>query len=209
MGFTGNVYVHIGLITSASANAGDWQHVPFAWPGTPVTGQAISAGTNKWSYTINNIRNFFGVTNAGETIKAIAILFRDEAGNKVQRNADVNIDNGNMYIPVYDNGVAVRFTTPVFQPEYIPKPEPFTKVIGDNIALTAVSNKAATLNLYLNGTLIQTAVSATTISANPAITTGGIKTIIAEAIDGATTKKDSVKFFVAGGVNYCSIAGRS
>lgn len=200
-GFSGNVYVHVGLITSASVNAGDWQHVPFSWPGAPSTGQAVPAGSSKWSYTINNIRNFFSVTNAGETIKAIAILFRDEAGNKVQRNADVSVDNGNMYIPVYDNSVAVRFTVPVFQPEYIPEPEPFSKVIGDNIALTAVSNRAATLNLYLNGTLIQTAPSATTISANPTITTGGINTIIAEAIDGATIRKDSVKFFVAGGVN--------
>ena len=200
LGFSGDVYVHIGLITSASSNPGDWEHVPFSWPGAPVTGQAIPAGTNKWSYTINNIRNFFGVTNAGETIKAIAILFRDEAGNKVQRNADVTIDNGNMYVPVYDNSVAIRFTAPVFQPEYIPKPEPLSKVIGDNISLTAIANKPATLNLYLNGTLIQTAASATTISANPIITTGGNTTIIAEAIDGATIKKDSIKFFVAGDV---------
>lgn len=201
LGFSGNVYVHIGLITSVSANAGDWQHVPFSWPGAPVSGQAIPAGTNKWSYTINNIRNFFGVTNVGETIKAIAILFRDEAGNKVQRNADVSVDNGNMYIPVYDNTVAIRFTEPVIQPEYIPKSEPLSKAIGNNIALTAISSKTATLNLYLNGALIQTVALATTISANPTITTGGITTIIAEAIDGATIKKDSVKFFVAGGVN--------
>jgi 1,4-alpha-glucan branching enzyme len=199
-GFAGNVYVHIGLITSASANAGDWQHVPFTWATTPVAGQATAAGTNKWTYAINNIRTFFGVTNAGETIKAIAILFRDAAGNKVQRNADVSVDNGNMYIPVYDNTVAVRVTEPVFQPEYIPRPETITKAVGDNIALTAISSKPATLNLYLNGTLIQTASSATTISANPLITAGGNNTIIAEAIDGTVTKKDSVKFFVAAGI---------
>src|SRR5436190_18206184 len=61
IGFDGNVYVHIGLITSASANAGDWKHAPFAWATTPVAGQATTAGANKWSYTINNIRTFFGV----------------------------------------------------------------------------------------------------------------------------------------------------
>ncbi|MGZ8517836.1 MAG: alpha-amylase family glycosyl hydrolase, partial [Chitinophagaceae bacterium] len=155
---------------------------------------------NKWTYTINNIRSFFNVTNAGETIKAVAILFRDAAGNKVQRNADVSVDNGNMYIPVYDNGVAVRFTVPAFQPKYIPEPELFTKAVGDNISLTAISNKAATLNLYLNGALIQTAASATTISANPSITAAGNNTIIVEAVDGAAIKKDSIKFFVAGGV---------
>ena len=188
-GFSGDVYVHIGLITSASSNPGDWEHAPFTWATAPIAGKAIAAGTNKWSFTINNIRNFFSVTNAGETIKAIGILFRDAAGNKVQRNADFSVDNGNMYIPVYDNTIAIRFTEPVFQPEYIPKPEPLSKVIGDNISLTAIANKPATLNLYLNGALIQTAAAVTTISANPIITTAGNTTIIAEAIDGSTTKK--------------------
>src|SRR5688572_14671361 len=119
-GFSGNVYVHIGVITSSSTNGGDWKHVLFTWGSSPVTGQAVTAGSNKWSYTINDIRTFFGV-GSGETVKSIAILFRDAAGNKVQRNADVSVDNGNMYVPVYDNSVAVRFTTPVFQPEYIPR----------------------------------------------------------------------------------------
>lgn len=199
MSFSGNVYVHIGLITSSSTNSGDWKHVPFTWGTADVAAQAIAAGTNKWSYSISNVRSFFNVT-AGETVKAIAILFRDAAGNKVQRNADVSIDNGNMYVPVYNNNVAVRFTAPVFQPEYIPKPEPFTKAIGDNISVTAISNKPATLNLYMNGTLIQTATSATTISANPTITTGGNTILYAEAIDGSLVKRDSLKFFVAGGV---------
>lgn len=191
-----DVYVHIGLITSASANPTDWKHAPFAWPGTEAASKATSLGNNKYSYTVSNgIRTFFGVP-AGETIYKIAILFRNGNGQVKQANAD----GSDMFIPVYDNTVAVRFTVPDFQPKYIPEPEPFNKAIGDNISLTAISNKPATLNLYLNGALIKTAASATTISANPIITNAGNNTIIAEAIDGVTIKKDSVKFFVAGGV---------
>ncbi len=196
-GFTGNVYAHVGLITSASVNSGDWKHVPFTWATTPAAGQASSAGANRWSYTITDIRTFFGVTDPGETIKAIAILFRDATGSKVQRNADVTVDNGNMYIPVYDNSLAVRFTEPPFQPDYIPRPETATKTIGDNISLTAIASSPSTLNLYLNGALIQTASSVTTISANTALATSGTATIIAEAINGSVTKKDSFKIFVA------------
>lgn len=192
-----DVYVHIGLITSASANSTDWKHAPFAWPGTEAASKAVSLGNNKYSYTINNgIRTFFGVP-AGETIYKIAILFRNGNGQVKQANAD----GSDMFIPVYDNTVAVRFTVPDFQPKYVPEPEPFNKAIGDNISLTAISNKSATLNLYLNGALIQTAASVTTISANPIITNAGNTTIIAEAIDGVTIKKDSVKFFVAGGAS--------
>ena len=98
LGFSGNVYVHIGVITSASTSGSNWLYVPFTWGTTNAVAQATSAGTNKWSYTINNIRSFFNVP-AGETIRKIAILFRDGAGNLVQRNSD----GSDMYVPVYGN----------------------------------------------------------------------------------------------------------
>ncbi len=191
-----DVYVHIGLITSASANSGDWKHAPFAWPGTVAASKALSLGNNKYSYTISNgIRGFFNVP-AGETIYKIAILFRNGSGQIKQANTD----GSDMFIPIYDNSIAVKFTAPFFQPKYIPEPESFTKAMGDNIALTAMSNKPATLNLYMNGTLIQTATSATSISGNAVITTGGNTTIYAEAVDGSTITRDSIKFFVSGGI---------
>lgn len=200
VGFGGTVYVHVGLITSASVNAGDWKYTPYTWGVAVPAAQATPAGTNKWSFTINNIRTFFNVTNAGETIRAIGILFRDAAGNTVQRNADQSIFNGNMYVPVYSNELAVRFTLPPLQPYFVPVPETINKQVGDNIAVNALSNQAAELKLYLNGTVIQTASAATTISANPVLTTSGNTEIVAEATVGAVTKKDTIRFFVAAGV---------
>lgn len=191
-----DVYVHIGVITNLSANNDDWKHVPFTWGTTPPAGKATSLGNNKYSYTIANITTFFP-PDAGEVILKIAILFRSSNGSQAQRNAD----GSNMYVAVYTNDVAVRFTLPPFQPKFVPEPEPITKNVGDNIALTAISNKTATLNLYLNGALIQTAASATTISATPTLTTSGNITILVEAIDGAVTVKDSVKFFITSTVN--------
>lgn len=191
-----DVYVHIGLITSASGNAGDWKHAPFAWPGTEPASKATSLGNNKYSFNINNIRSYFAVP-AGEKIYKIAILFRTGNGQQKQANTDIS----DMYVPIYDDNVAVRFTIPPFQPKYNPEPESFLKFVGDNISLQAISNKPATLNLYMNGALIQTASSATSINANPVITAGGSNSIYVEAIDGAEVRKDSVKFFVAGAVN--------
>ncbi len=115
MGFSGNVYVHVGVITNLSTSGSNWLYVPFAWGTTTAAAQATPAGTNKWSYTINNIRSFFSVP-AGETIRKIAILFRDGVGNTVQRNSD----GSDMYIPVYDNSIAVRFSVPPFQPGIFP-----------------------------------------------------------------------------------------
>lgn len=200
-----NIYVHIGVTTNNSNNGGrQWLYINGStggsWGSATPALKATSLGNNKYQYTITNIRSFFGVS-AGETVHKIAVLFRDANPDPDLVKKAANTDNSDMYIPVYDNTVAVRFTVPDFQPTFIPEPEPFAKTAGDNIALTAISNKPATLNLYLNGTIIQTAAAATSISANPLLTAGGNTTIIAEAIDGTDTKKDSLKFFVTGGVN--------
>lgn len=196
MGFSGNVYVHIGVITSLSTGSGNWLYVPFTWATTPPTGQATADGPNKWKYTINNIRSFFGVP-AGEAIRKIAILFRDATGNTVQRNSD----GSDMYIPVYDNSVAVRFTVPATEPRYIPVPEPINKQVGDNIDITAIANQSSDMKIYLNGTVIQTANGVSTLSANPTLTTSGNTEIVAEATAAAVTKKDTIRFFVNPGIN--------
>ena len=189
---TSDVYVHVGVITNLSVNAADWKYVKFTWATTPPAAQATYLGSNKWQYTITNIRGFF-VVPAGETIQKIAILFRNGAGTSVLRNTD----GSDMYIPVYDNTIAVRFTVPFFQSTYIRIPEPINKQVGDNINLTAIANNSSTLKLYLNGTVIQTATSSTTISANPTLTVAGNQTVIAEANDGTTTKTETFQFFVA------------
>lgn len=197
---TSDVYVHTGVITSSSTTTTDWRYSKFTWATTPVAAQATYLGNNKWQYTITNIRVFYGVP-AGETIQKIAILFRNGAGTAVQRNADAS----DMYIPVYDNTVATRFTVPLFQPTYTSIPEPISKQVGDNIALTAVASKPSTMKLFLNGTEIQSATAATTISANPTLTTAGSQTIRVDAIDGATTKFQSFSFFVATAPNVAAL----
>jgi len=199
-----NVYVHIGVTTNLSNNNGQqWLYVNGtvggAWGSATPGLKATSLGNNKYQFTVNNIRAFFGVP-AGETIQKIGILFRDANADAGQVKKAANTDGSDMYIPVYTSNAAVRFDVPPFQPTFVPTPESITKVVGDNIALTANANKPVTLNLYLNGALIQTANAATSISATPALTASGNTTIIAEAVDGATTVKDSVKLFVNGGV---------
>ena len=189
-----DVYVHTGVITNLSNNSSDWRYVKFSQnfnqPNPQL--QAVSLGSNKWKFDITNIRAYYGVP-AGETILKISILFRNGAGNTVQRNADAS----DMYIPVYDNTIATRFTLPLFQPTFTSIPETITKQVGDNIALTAIANKSSTMKLFLNGTEIQTASGVTTLSANPLLTTAGNQTVRVDAIDGATTKSETFQFFVA------------
>ena len=71
---TNDVYVHVGVITSSSSvlQTGVMFHLPGAL--RMPAAHATSLGNNKYSYTIHNIRNFFGVP-AGESILKLAILF--------------------------------------------------------------------------------------------------------------------------------------
>src|SRR6185437_51564 len=117
---TSDVYVHVGVITSASTGPSDWRYVPFTWGTANPAAQATYIGNNRYQYTINGIRSLFNVP-AGETILAVAILFRNGSGSQAQRNTD----GGDMFVTVYPAGkLAAKFLTPPFQPHYIPIPEP-------------------------------------------------------------------------------------
>src|SRR6266487_3604598 len=192
-----DVYVNIGLITDSSATETSWHYSKFTWGIPNPQAQATYIGNNKWTYTITGgIRAFFNVTSEFG-IKKMPILFKNGNGSKAQRNTD----GSDMYVPVYNNSlVAVRFTDPPFQPFYTPQPEPLTKSAGDNISLSAIANKNSVMKLYLNGAVIQMASNVTTISSNSILTTTGNTVIVAEANDGTTTKTDTLKFFVTGGI---------
>src|SRR4051812_49161107 len=58
--YNGSVYMHLGVITDSSTSAGNWRYVTTQW-GTTTAATATPAGTNKWSFTINNPRAYFGV----------------------------------------------------------------------------------------------------------------------------------------------------
>ena len=198
-----DVYVHVGVITNLSTSTTDWRYVKFNQSFTSPNAQlqATSLGSNKWKFDITNIRAYFGVP-AGETIFRIAILFRNGAGTIKQTNTD----GTDMYVPVYSSSLAVRFTAPLYQPKYNLTPEPISKLIGDNIPVTAQSSATATtFKIYHNGTLVQTASNVSTISASPVITVAGAQEIVAEATTGTATKSDTLKFFVAGGVNVAAL----
>ena len=189
---TNDVYVHVGVITSNSSGSGDWKYVKFAWGTTDAAARATYLSPNKYQYTITNIRSFFGVP-AGESILRIAILFRNGTGSQVQRNT-----NGNdMFIRVYDNNPASKFLLPPYEPQFIPVPEPVIKTVGSNIDVNYISNQAGTLTIYFNGTQVNTASAATSITSSPVITNAGSQQIVGRFTNGVVTLSDTVNFFVA------------
>ncbi len=191
-GNSSNVYVHVGVITNLSTGPSDWKYVKFTWGSTDPAAKATPLGSNKYQYTISNIRSFFGVP-AGETIKRVTIIFRNASGSIKQ----VNSDGSDMYMPVYGaTEFAARLNLPPFEPRYDPWPEPLSVSVGNTVSIAGVSSSSAALTLKLDGNVISTAAGATSITATPVIATACEHKIMLEANDGSTIKKDSFSFYI-------------
>jgi len=189
---TGDVYVHVGVITCASTGSSDWRYVPFTWGTTDPAAHASPVAPGKYQYTISNIRSFFGVP-AGEKILEIAILFRNGNGSLKQANSD----GSDMYIPVYDGTLAGRYLLPAFQPTYRPIPQPIIKSVGDSLTVGYAASQAVDLGLYFNGTRVDTAHGRDSLETVLHLGTPGNQQIIATANNGTTVHTDTLSFFVA------------
>lgn len=88
-----DVYAHIGVITSKSTGTSDWKYVVTPWP---ESGNSQTANTdknrlkfvspNRYTLSIGDIRTYFGIKDASETVKYIAVVFRTAtARNKARQ----------------------------------------------------------------------------------------------------------------------------
>ncbi len=192
MGYTGDVFVHIGVITNLSTSTTDWKYTKTTWGSTDVNYKATVVSSNIWSFTVNNIRSYFGVP-AGETILRIAILFRNGTGSVKQANTD----GSDMYVPVYTSGAfAVRFKSPAMQPLYNMIPEPINVTNPSSIPVTAVTSANAAITLRFDGSQIGSATSAQTVSGTANVTSECNHKITVEAFDNTTYKRDTISFAV-------------
>jgi glycosidase len=196
------VYAYMGLITDSSSNSGDWRYVPAAcvWGSPNAAVAATYLGNNQYSFTIPNIRSYFGVP-AAEIIYKVAILFWGDNGNIAQRNVDAS----NMYVPVYTTALGGFFTAPPFQPTYTPIPQPISESIGDTLPVKFITNKAASINLYVNGISVANVASADSLQFSVPFSTTGNQQIIATATDGTTSIADTIDFYVGGATNIAPI----
>ena len=203
--FTGEVYVHIGVITNlsvAGSNTNWWRYVTSVW-NTPATKfKCTNLGNDKFSFTINgNLRTFFGITNANEKILKIAVLFKDATGAKALRNTDLS----DMYLTVYDNVFSVRIDTPIAQPLLVPQLEPINKKIGDTLFLNAKTSESATITFSYNDTLVNTASASTNFSTYKVINKVGNQMVRVQADNGTSIVKDSVQFLVTGDITIADL----
>ena len=191
---TSDVYVHCGVITSLSTGSGDWKYVPFTWGTTNAAARATYLGNNQYSFTISNIRTFFGVPS-GEKILKIAILFRNGSGSLAQRNSDAS----DMYVTINDGSLAAAFFQPPFKPTYTPTLETLTRAVGDSLSVKFAASQTSSLAVYFNGTRVDTATSGDSLVVTLPITQPGNQQLVGIAKT-TSVVSDTISFFVAGAV---------
>ncbi|MFD0990994.1 alpha-amylase family glycosyl hydrolase [Mariniflexile jejuense] len=178
-GYTGDVYAHTGVLTSASTSNSDWRHVIGSWGNNTTQPKLTRTGTNTYQLTISpDILTYYNV-NVGEVVTNIAIVFRNSAGN-AQSRPDI-------FIPIYAEGLNVTITNPSNNSVFN---------INDNITISAASSINANLELKVNNTSIKTASNTTATSSSYTFTTTGNHTIQASATQNGETKQKSVSVYV-------------
>ena len=175
-----DVYIHAGVVTSASSNQNEWRHVPMTWGTaderwkmTPVAGEA-----NHYTYTFSpSIRQFFNVP-AAEEIMRLGLVFRDANGNRQGKTAD----NGDIFLEINPEGeLGITLTG---------QPEEARYALGRVLPVTVGATASARINLYDNGQLLST-VSGTELNYQLILAEPGDHLIKAEVTDGTTTVADS------------------
>ncbi|MBP1664072.1 MAG: alpha amylase catalytic region [Bacteroidetes bacterium] len=180
------VYAHTGVITNVSTSDTDWKHAP-TWGDNSAKYKLTSLGNNKWQLLITpNMTGYYGLTT-GEVVKKLAFVFRNGLKTKEGKDGTVSSPRDIM-LTVYDAGLNVGFTNPAADKSV---------AIGTSETITFTSSIAADLELFINGSSVATAPSATTLSKSFTYSESKDYQLIAKATAGTEIKYDTVNVNVA------------
>ncbi|HEX2900195.1 MAG TPA: hypothetical protein VHS96_10790, partial [Bacteroidia bacterium] len=109
------VYAHTGVINRFSTDLGDWEHQKSPWDsGDDSTIRMTPLGGNRHRISFKP-RNYYGI-GANEAVRALAFVFRNEAGTLAGKNAD----GSDILVPIYpESGFSAIFTQPMERPEVV------------------------------------------------------------------------------------------
>lgn len=191
-----NVFMHAGVILSGTTGT-SWQHVVGTWGDPTSPGEMTSLGNDKWSLTITP-RQYF--SQAGLPTEArvyrIGMVFREGgpcggvSGVTTACQEGKSAGNGDIYVEIYEAGeFTVSFDQPSASPLFVDN--------GEQILITANASETSSLTLKINGVVVESAASATTISYTHTVTgETGFSTVEVEANNGTETKSVSFQYIV-------------
>ncbi len=175
--YTGDLYAHTGVITSSSANSDDWKYVIENWGNNTTQPKLTNKGSGIYELELSpDAYSFYGVP-ANEKILQLAFVFR---------TSDSNNQTNNLYVDVFEEGLAVTITQPAGSSIF---------TVNQTTIITASSSTEADLKLFLGESLISETTESV-ITAEYTFTEEGYHWLIAEASANGETVTDSMRIFV-------------
>ena len=182
-GFTGELYAHTGVLTTASTSNGDWKYVLSDWGQNIPECKLVSKGDNIWHYTIKGgVHAWYGVPE-NEKVTHIAFVFR---------SADCSIevkDNGSdIFVEMATEGLSVKILSPAHGS---------ILQVGEEYTVQVQQQAATNVKLYKNDTVVADTGNAT-IAYTYAPTEPEDVVFKAVATDGVDTVEQSISVSVLG-----------
>jgi len=132
------IYAHTGVITNKSTSGSDWKYAT-DWD-SPVDKHKLTyISDNTWSLTIPDIRNFYGITNAAETIEKLCFVFHTKDGKEAK-----TATGGDIFVPIYPNNFPTG-STAIPYPGGIPKMGTTVNTDGSVTFCLGAPNKSTSL----------------------------------------------------------------
>ncbi len=156
-GLSTDLYAHIGVYTNLSPNS--WAYTS-NWGDNAAKYKLARVGTDKYQITIGDIRTYFGITNAEETVSKICII---------ARTADATVQTSDQFVDVYPEGLYVSLNT---------NPANTTITKATEITFTASTTQSANIKLYVDNAEVKSATNATSLTYTRNFNTPGVQNVV-------------------------------
>ena len=173
------IYAHTGACT----NKGDWRFAP-AWKDNSAKYQLEYVSPNVWRLYIGDIRSYYGITDAAETVSRLAFVFRDATGNRTGRATN----GADIFLDVVDSGLQLSLESDL----------PGSVITSDHstVKFTVACTKSAKITLKVGETLIGEADGKDLVATHTFNSPGNYTVTATATADGETVSKSLSLYYM-------------
>jgi glycosidase len=141
-GHSGNLYAHTGVIVSEEdRNSGNWSYVVADWGVNEEKLRLTDQGDDIWELEIGDIREYYDIPGSVEEISQLAFVFRSE---------DAQTQTSDLFLDIYENELAVRFSSPS-----VSAPDPWFSELNETVDIVvdgaSPDGVPSSITLFENG----------------------------------------------------------
>ena len=149
VGYTQDVYAYTCVTTVINnGTPTPWQHEKVKWALNTPDLKLTRSNTNQnvYSLTVNNPRNFYGITNVNEKITELDFVLRSSDGLKQTEN---------IFVPLYSAGISIIMNSPTVNLSYgDPMRSPVCIPSGSSKLISVTTTVTGSITLFINGNQI-------------------------------------------------------